>query len=449
MRKGKMKEWFANVGEISFEKGGANLILQGSDWWRIGDGIFTQVAASEFAKQFPDTKFRPVLDYVLPFGPSRVPGSVDILAPALFKRISDSIRETNSKDYASSLIIISQIENNKYRRGERDEPTALEVKQRADAYSFLRALSSATLPVSVKYRPEFQFYVDKARLYREKYGPDAQVRYYQDFPDYFEFFFSISRNPTGMDPTKDAVGYLRKYRNLADSITDPRKGYAPEFLQLITNAYGSPTEFDNTAYTWQFLNEYRTGSGENIRQRQGVDDVATVNALQRGWIEYTKFKTKLDSALEALKQQDPSITSYQSAGARQLVELRQLYVEQQKANNPVWWKEYNEGAGSERPYFFVKAVKEVLNDKKFMADRGQAPVWEAMNEYVKAREAMVKVLKAQKAAGRSPNIDAVSNRRLAEAWAIKVEQIKTIDPTGAFSSYYNRFLDNDTFQEIK
>lgn len=445
MRKGPMKKLLANVESVSFEKGGANLILQGQDWWRIGDGVFTQIAASEFAKLYPDTKFRPILDYVLGgYSPSRMKGSIDYLAPTVLKRIIDVAMETDSRDYASSLIIISQIENNKYRRGERDEPTAEEVKQRADAYSFLRAISSFTLPVALRYRPEFQFYVDKARLYREKYGPDAPVRFYQDYPDYFEMFFSVSRNPTGMDPTTDAASYKKKYSNLIDAITDPRKGFQPEFLQLITNSYGAPTEFDATAYTWQFLNEYRTGSGEMIRQRQGVDDIATVNSLQRGWIEWTKFKTKLDETLQAR-----GLTSYNQTDASDLQELKQLYVEQQKTKNPVWWKEYNEAAGSERPYFFVQAVKLVLNDKKFMADRGQAPVWDAFNEYIKAREVISKALKARKAAGGSSNIDANSNKELRDLWAIKVEQMKTIDPTGAFTTFYNRFLDNDTFEEIK
>lgn len=444
MRKGPFKKALENQEAISFEKGGANLILQGQDWWRIGDGVFTQVAASQILKSYPTTPIRPVLDYVLPFGPSRQPGSYDMLLPTVAKRVLDIYQGTDSRDYNSNFIIATQIENLKYRKGERDEPTPAEIKDRVDALSFLRAASSFTLPVSVRFRPEFQFYVDKARVYREKYGVDAAVRFYQDFPDYFEMFFSISRNPTGMDPTKDAIRYKNRYSNLLDAITDPSKGYAPEFLQLITNSYGAPTEFDNTAYTWQFLNEYRTGSGELIRQKQGVDDVATINNLQRGWIEWTKFKTKLDNVL---KQR--GLTSYNSAGAEDLSELRKLYVAQKQTENPVWWKEYNEGANSKRPYFFLKAVKTAMNDKKFMADRGQEPVWDAFSEYIRRRDQISKVLKSRAAQGGSSNMDAKANKDIADLWAITVEQIKDIDQTGAFTSFYNRFLDNDTLEEIK
>jgi hypothetical protein len=444
MRKGPFKKALENQEAISFEKGGANLILQGQDWWRIGDGVFTQVAASQILKKYPTTPIRPVLDYVLPYGPSRRFGSLDLLAPTTAKRLLDIYEGTDSRDYNSNFIIANQIENVKYRRGDRDEPTPAEIKERVDALSFLRAASSFTLPVSVRFRPEFQFYVDKARVYREKYGADAAVRFYQDFPDYFEMFFSITRNPTGMDPTADAIRYKKKYSNLLDAITDPSKGYAPEFLQLITNSYGSPTEFDNTAYTWQFLNEQRTGSGELIRQKQGVDDVATINNLQRGWIEWTKFKTKLDNVL---KQR--GLTSYNSSGAEDLSELRKLYVAQKQTENPVWWKEYNEGANSKRPYFFLQAVKTVMNDKKFMADRGQAPVWDAFGEYMKRRNQLSKVLRSRAAQGGSANIEANVNKDIADLWAITVEQIKDIDQTGAFTSFYNRFLDNDTLEEIK
>lgn len=444
MRKGWFKEALKNQDSVSFEKGAANLIVQGQDWWRIGDGPFGQVIASEFAKQFPTTKFRPVLDYVLPFGGSRKLASYDLFTPTVLKRILDSIQETDSKDYASSLAIITAIENNKYRRGERDEPTPLEVKQRADAFSFLRALSSFTLPVSVKYRPEMQFYIDKARLYREKYGPNAAVRYYQDFPDYFEFFFSISRNPTGMDPTQDAIKNLKKYQSLVDDVTNPRTG-DPAFLQLITNAYGEPTEFDQISYNWQFLNAYRTGGKDKIRTPQSVDEIVVSNDLQRGWIEYNKFMNKLDAILAKIPGEN---ITYQSKEAEKLVEVKKLYVEEQKANNPAWFKAYKDPGTSIKGYHFVLAVKKILKDKKFMADRGQEPVWDALNEYVKNRETMVKILKVRDATGGSANIRAKSNATLAQTWDLLVKEIKTIDPSGTFSNYYNRFLENDTFEEI-
>ena len=443
MRKGPFKDMLANIDSVTFEKGGVNLILQGQDWWRIGDGPFAQVLVSEFAKKYP-TNWESIVDYILPRGPSREAFSYDILVPTVAKRIIDSAKDTDSRTYASNFAMIKQIENNKYNRGLRDEPTAEEIKRRTDSLSLLRTLSSFTLGVSLTYRPEMQFYVDKARLYREKYGVDAFTRFYQDFPDYPELFFSLSKNPTGMEPTKQAITYFKKYPELINKITNPQQGFQPEFLQLITNSYGAPTEFDQTAYTWQFLNEYRTGSNELIRQRQSADEVATVNDLQKGWIEWTKFKTSLDGELERR-----GLTSYNSTGAKDLLELKQLFVEQKKGTNPVWWKEYNEGAGSKRPYFFVKAVKIVLNDKKFMADRGEAPLWEAFTEYVKARDVMTSILTAKKNSGGSGNLDAKANKELADLWAIKVEQIKTVDPTGAFTTYYNRFLDNDTFEEIK
>jgi hypothetical protein len=90
-----------------------------------------------------------------------------------------------------------------------------------------------------------------------------------------------------------------------------------------------------------------------------------------------------------------------------------------------------------------------MNDKKFMADRGQAPVWDAFGEYMKRRDQLSKVLRSRAAQGGSANIEANVNKDIADLWAITVEQIKDIDQTGAFTSFYNRFLDNDTLEEIK
>ena len=446
MRKGPVKKALANQAEFSFEKGNVNLILQGQDWWRVGDGVFAQVAASQLLKNYPAAPVRPILDYVMPFGPSRKPLSYDILLPTITKRLIDALQETDSRDYNSSFAIATRIEDMKYRQGLRDEPTPEEIKQRVDAFTWLRVLSSATLPVSVKFRPEFQFYIDQARKYREKYGVDAAVYYYQDFPDYFEMYFSISKNPSGMDATADAIRYKNKYQNLVDKVA---KDY-PEFTQLITNSYGAPTKFDNTAYIWQFLNPLRTGEKETIRQPKSATEIAKDNNLQRGWIEYTAFKNELDSILAARMKNNPSITSYQSKGAEDLSEARKLFVAKKQTENETWWRAYNEAAGSKRPYFFLKAVETVLNDKKFMADRGQEPVWDAFNEYIKLRKEYTQVLKIR---GNRPNgsssLQAVSNKDLLESWSAVVEKIKTIDSKGAFTSFYNRFLDNDTLEEIK
>lgn len=446
MRKGFFKKALEGQESISFEKGAANLILQGQDWWRLGDGIFTGITASEILKAYPEAEWSPILEYVLPYGPSRVPGSIDILAPGLLKRTISRLREVDDRNYNSNLAIATRVEDFKYNQGLRDEPTPLEIKERVDAFNFLQILTSAILPVSIKFRPEFQFYIDKARQYREKYGTDADVRYYQDFPDYFDFFFSISKNPSGMEPTKDAIRYKKKYQNLVDEVG---KDY-PEFLQLITNSYGAPTEFDRTAYTWQFLNQLRTGEKDKIRETKSAEEISRDNDSQRGWIEYGAFKKELNAVLALRMKNDPSVTSLQSKNAEDLANAKKQYVATQQTENTVWWREYNEGAGSKRPYFFLKAVKTILNDKKFMADRGQEPLWDAFNQYIILRKEYEQVLKIRGSrAGGSSSLQAKSNKQLFETWMATVEKIKTIDQSGAFSSFYDRFLDNDTLEEIK
>jgi hypothetical protein len=445
MRKGWVKKALEGQEAISFEKGGANLIAQGTDWWRIGDGFVGGITASELLKKYPDSKWTPIYNYFAPFGASRVPGSIDMYSPTIPKRILSAIRGTSDRQYNNFFITATRVEEQKYKLGLRDEPTLQEVEEKVNAFVWLWAGSSAITGVAFKFRPEYQFYIDEARKYREKYGIDAAVRFYQDHPDYFELFFSISRNPSNMEPTKAAITYKNKYQNLVDQV--PQK--YPEFTQLITNSYGSSEgDFDNNAYTWQILNELRTGDKTKIRQAQSATEVARTNNISKGWAEYGEFVNKRDALLQNLMRTDPSVTSIYSKNAAGLREEKRLWVESMKEKNLDWWDEFGTFS-TRRSYRFVKFTESVMKDKKFMAERGQAPLWDAMNEYMKSRKQLVLLLKVRKAAGGSANIDAKSNEDLAAEWGAAIELMKKADPTGTFSTFYNRFLDTDTFEEIK
>jgi hypothetical protein len=442
MRNTPLGKALAGKETISFAKGSANLILQGEDWWRIGDGVFTQVFASQVAKQFPTPSVTQITNYFIPRGPSRELGSYDIVLPSVIKQALNAWKQQDARDYASDLIISTQIENNKYRNGLRAEPpTDSEMKSRVNSFTFLRIASALTLPVSIKYRPELEFYINKSREYRTKFGPDAAVRFYQDYPDYFEMFFSLTRNPTGINPNLDAVNYARKYPKLIAKITDPRNGFSPEFTQLITNRSGAPTTFDQNAYIWQLTNEYRTG--KPYREMTPVDEIAAINALQRGWIEYTQVKTQLDAELSKR-----GLESYSESGAEDLAYVKKVFVESKRNENFVWWKDYSEGAGSKRFVSFLKAIDVVLDDKKFMAERGDEPVWDAFLEYKNIRNQVTTELQNRKKTGGSSNIAAKQNDDLKFVWERAVSYVATLDPTGTFTTFYNRFLDSDTLEEI-
>lgn len=445
MRKGWMKKALEGQEAISFEKGGANLIVQGQDWWRIGDGFVGGIAASELLKKYPDSKWTPIFNYFAPFGASRVPGSIDMYLPTIPKRIISRIRGTSDRQYNNFFITATRVEEQKYKLGLRDEPSLQEIEERVNAHVSLWAAVAATSGIAFKFRPEYQFYIDEARRYREKYGLDATGRFYQDYPDYFDLFFSISRNPSNMEPSKAAITFKNKYQNLVDQV--PQK--YPEFTQLITNSYGSSEgDFDNNAYTWQILNELRTGDKTKIRQAQSATEVAKTNNISRGWAEYGVFMDKRDAALQNLMRVDPSVTSIYSKNASGLREDKRLWVESMKEKNLDWWDEFGTFS-TRRSYRFVKFAETLMKDKKFMAERGQAPVWDAMNEYMKSRKQLVTLLKIRQATGGSANIDAKSNADLAADWGAAIELMKKTDPTGTFSSFYNRFLDSDTFEEIK
>jgi hypothetical protein len=174
-----------------------------------------------------------------------------------------------------------------------------------------------------------------------------------------------------------------------------------------------------------------------------VDEIAAINALQRGWIEFTSFKNILDTKLSTR-----GLTSYSESGAEDLAQLKREFIADKRKSNFVWWKEYSEGAGSKRFASFLKAVDIVLDDKKFMAERGDEPVWDAFLEYKNARGQFISELQRRKKIGGSASLEAKSNARLKLTWEQAVTEIATLDPTGTFTTFYNRFLDSDTLEEI-
>jgi hypothetical protein len=174
-----------------------------------------------------------------------------------------------------------------------------------------------------------------------------------------------------------------------------------------------------------------------------VDEIAAINALQRGWIEYTQVKTQLDAELSKR-----GLESYSESGAEDLAYVKKVYIAQQRKDNFVWWKEYSEGAGSKRFASFLKAIDIVLDDKKFMAERGDEPVWDAFLEYKNIRNQVTTELQNRKKTGGSSNIAAKQNADLAFVWERAGSYVATLDPTGTFTTFYNRFLESDTLEEI-
>ena len=69
------------------------------------------------------------------------------------------------------------------------------------AYWFLRAASSFVMPFPVEQRSPQQFWIDQARKYRNKYGLEADKKFYDDYPDYFKFFTESTRSTNGLAPT--------------------------------------------------------------------------------------------------------------------------------------------------------------------------------------------------------------------------------------------------------
>jgi hypothetical protein len=161
--------------------------------------------------------------------------------------------------------------------------------------------------------------------------------------------------------------------------------------------------------------------------------------VKAGWIEYVKFMDALDAELEK-----NNIKSLNSKAGRQYKEVKDRFIQDLQAQNKAFAEEYGiyEIGGWKKT---IIAINEILENEKFMEENDSEP-WALMRDYMDSREDMISLLEQRAAMGGSANITAKSNVDLQEAWDAYISDIKAENTL--FSSWYNRFLDNDTLEKI-
>ena len=435
---------------MRFPKRGANLVLAGEPWWNPGAGPVVQIAASELLKNSPDIDqqltekigfpipSKEVLDFIVQRGPSDKPLSWDLILPASAKRLVSGLRGTADEDYARNLTSIYAIEMQRFKDGTREtEPTFDEVRQKNDAFFMLRLFTNLTLPVVPQYRSEYEFYIQKWRTEQQKGtvgGLSAEERFYRDYPEYFTLAISTTKNVTGIDPTVNAVNRAKKHRNLVTRLGE----LDPYLIQLVTNE-DVERNFDQAAYTWQMETSPIPGDKGKFRERISPMEAVKRQDVKAGWIEYVKFMDALDAELEK-----NNIKSLNSKAGRQYKEVKDRFIQDLQAQNKAFAEEYGiyEIGGWKKT---IIAINEILENEKFMEENDSEP-WALMRDYMDSREDMISLLEQRAAMGGSANITAKSNVDLQEAWDAYISDIKAENTL--FSSWYNRFLDNDTLEKI-
>jgi len=376
---------------------------------------------------------RPELEEAFrPFFPAGMPqNATSLFTPAAFRRLATMW--TQDELYVRTFNQMLRYEAYNYNSGKRtDEPTLQEITDKTNKFFMLRAFSSITMPVAIS--PEMDFYQQTYRQFLNQYGPgEAEARFLEMYPDYFEATVSLSKSPGSLEANMDTVKNLKKFRGL---MAEAEASDNPELIGFLANDFDGQYTFSQAAYQWQYRQGAYPGSKNTYRQNRSPEELLRDANIKRGWTQFNSLMGQIN----AYKIQN-GIVSDDDPRMDMINGAKQLWTRAQAEENFDWYSEY---ISPDRGKYERRALvlKKALSDKGWMAQNGDRPVVKAMATYLDARDQIALVLKQRDAAGGSAMLSAQSNKDIAYV----MEQVKQqlIAESPEFEQFLNRYFINDT-----
>lgn len=376
---------------------------------------------------------RPELEEAFkPFFPAGMPQTAtDLFAPAAFRRLRSMW--TQDELYVRTFNQMLRYEAYNYNSGKRtDEPTLQEITDKTNKFFMLRAFSSITMPVAIS--PEMDFYQQTYRQFLNQYGPgEAEARFLEMYPDYFEATVSLSKSPGSLEANMDTVKNLKRFRGL---MAEAEASDNPELIGFLANDFDGQYTFSQAAYQWQYRQGAYPGSKNTYRQNRSPEELLRDANIKRGWTQFNSLMGQIN----AYKIQN-GIVSDDDPRMEMINGAKQLWTRAQAEANFDWYSEY---ISPDRGKYERRALvlKKALSDKNWMAQNGDRPVVKAMATYLDARDQLASILKQRDAAGGSAMLSAKSNKDIVYV----LDQIKQqlIAESPEFEQFLNRYFINDT-----
>jgi hypothetical protein len=376
---------------------------------------------------------RPELEEAFkPFFPAGMPQTAtDLFAPAAFRRLRSMW--TQDELYVRTFNQMLRYEAYNFNSGKRtDEPTLQEITDKTNKFFMLRAFSSITMPVAIS--PEMDFYQQTYRQFLNQYGPgEAEARFLEMYPDYFEATVSLSKSPGSLEANMDTVKNLKRFRGL---MAEAEASDNPELIGFLANDFDGQYTFSQAAYQWQYRQGAYPGSKNTYRQNRSPEELLRDANIKRGWTQFNSLMGQIN----AYKIQN-GIVSDDDPRMEMINGAKQLWTRAQAEANFDWYSEY---ISPDRGKYERRALvlKKALTDKGWMAQNGDRPVVKAMATYLDARDQLASILKQRDAAGGSAMLSAQSNKDIVYV----LDQIKQqlIAESPEFEQFLNRYFINDT-----
>jgi hypothetical protein len=424
-------EGLTSLDTVGISKRSLDVIFQGNPFG-VSVGPFAAIPVANVLKLKPELS--EIVSFAFPYGPD---ASLNQFMPTWMRNTLKGIQGLNNDDYAKTYQLIWLTEQQKAQEARTPYLTDGEIKKKTDAFYKMRVAANLILPFAPQFESPYRLWMDKWREYSKNYGLAADAKFLEDFPEYFEFATSLSKNPTGSQATMDDVQNAKRYTDLISDVVDDNS----YLVGLITRGSGA-AKYNPTAYWWQSETAIAPGTPERYRSKQDPKEAQRANAAREGWAKYRRAMVILDAHLEKR-----GLTSFQQSGAEDLAYAKQVVIQQLASDvDPVtgqptgqpsaWYEDYRDIDGTKSAKT-MSGFKKIISNEKFMADNGDDPTWKSVAVYMKIRDSIASLLGARE----SSNIDSKQNEDLRMALDYYVNQLKAGDLE--FANIYDRFLSQD------
>lgn len=420
-----------SMDQVGISKRSVDVIFQGSPV-NLGVGPYFAIPASYFLKIQPTAEA--VFSWAFPFGPD---ASVTQTLPTWLRRQVERAQGMDNSTYARTWGMIWLTEQQKARKNGTPYKTDREVTDMTNALYNTRTWANLILPFAPQFQSPYRIYIEKYRQYSEKFGVNADKRFFEDYPEFFSFAVSLSKNATNSDATMTDVKNAKKYSDLIASVKDDNKA----LIGLITRG-SKNSAFSPTAYWWQEQTSISPGTAEKFRGELDPKEAFKRNEAREGWVRFRMMQAYVDAELRRR-----TLSNVDQNGAEDLKILKEATVNalsskvdpvtKQRTNEvSAWYEDYKDIDGT-KTLRTVQGLRKIISNPTFMQDNADNPTWKSVVMYLSARDRVSGML----AKRQSKNIDAKENADLKVLLSAITLRLKSEDI--GFSDLYDRYLDRD------
>jgi hypothetical protein len=433
--KGSLDILFQGGMDVLYNTGNPNII---SDIFPVGP--YVGVPVSELVKKQPSIEES--LKWALPFGPSK--DVVSGFLPTWFKKAQTRFGGQDDPQFARTYQLIWNTEQQNAKRDGKPPVSPTKIMDMTKAYWNMRTAASLIMPFAPRFDSPYKYYLDKSREYKRIYGLQADTKFLQDYPEFFSFTSSLSKNPTGVQSSVQATKNISKYSGLVSDLSK----IDPKLVGLVVND-PSGYDFSQAAYNYLYNKKVSPDSPDRFLSSQSPAESQKKNDAEKGWIKYNQIADAIDNELIMR-----GLSSVQQTGAEDLKLLKEsfiskLAIQTDAEGKPIfdkktgqyaqtaWYDDYLDSDGS-KTNKVILGLSKILNDDKFMKDNKNNTTWKSVSAYLDVRKAIAQELLGREA----KSITAKSNIDLRLIYDGTVKKLKEDDKLG-FSYLYERFLSQD------